>query len=102
MPELYKDYKISFCFADDTLYDLFLLSLSQAKFNNRFSAILINDGKCRFEEEHQFESADHSDETSLLDLPPTIGISYSDNGVVEELTGNDFIFIEDVDDEEGS
>ena len=96
-PELYKDYKISFCFADEVLYELFNLSINQAKFNNRFSVILIDDDHCRFMEERVCESARYEDTKSLLSLPPTVGLSFSDREILDGIGDDEFTFIEEAD-----
>ena len=100
-PEKYKDYKVSFCFIDELLYDSFSKATGNAKFNNRFSIILLDDDKGRFVKEMKYEAANYKEEMSPLDLPTISGRAFPGAGIAEEMMAEEINFIEETDAGEG-
>lgn len=93
--EEYSDKKISFCFVDEKLYEGFNAFLGDAHFNNRFSSILIDDLIGKVVEENGFSAAKFEANPCVFDMPVVIGITFEEDDVTEELTGDDFLFLEE-------
>ena len=93
--EEYADKKISFCFVVENLYEGFNALLGDAHFNNRFSSILINDSTNKVVEENGFSAVKFEANPCVFDMPVVIGITFEEDAVAEEITGDDFLFLEE-------
>ena len=98
-PDLYAEAKLTFCFVDWQLFEIFCHLMDGAKLNNRFSAILIDPEALSVNEERFFPSANYPDCTSLFDLPPVMSFTHDFADVAEELTGDDFLVFNDREEE---
>ena len=99
-PELYADAKLTFCFANEALFECFCNALSGAKLNNRFSAILIDLNGIRYSKEELFHSANYPNTISLFSLPKVLSITDDISDVAEEITENEFIIYDEENGEE--
>ena len=92
--DLYTEAKLTFCFVDWQLFEIFCHLMDGSKLNNRFSAILIDQDALSVKEERFFPSANFPNSTSLFDLPPVMSITHDSADVAEELTGDDFLIFD--------
>jgi len=92
-PEMYEKTKISFGFIDKDLYELFVGYMTKANFNNRFSACLLNSDTNKVEETC-FESSKYDNSESPFDLPPILSMSMMEDGIADEIMGNDYLYFE--------
>lgn len=98
-PELYADAKLTFCFADEDLFNYFCHILSAAKLNNRFSAVLTNPKDLRYLKEELFPSANYPNCISLFSLPPVLSITDEISDVAEEITENNYLIYDEENEE---
>lgn len=68
-PENSKHNKFSFCFADETYFNMFVDALQVAKFHNRMSAILIDVNTRKVIKEYNFPCENFPETESLFDTP---------------------------------
>lgn len=94
-PELYVDTKLTFCFADEAVFESFCNVLSGAKLNNRFSAILIDPKELRIFKEELFPSSNYPNSISLFSFPPMMNITDEISDVAEEVAENDYLIYEE-------
>lgn len=98
LPTQHADKKISFCFADAEIYDEFCSLMEYSKFNNSFSAILIDTDGNRVTEERCFKANNGIQPDSAFDLPLKIAINFDDDTVVDEVGENSFLIMTEADD----
>lgn len=95
LPSQHADKKISFCFVDAGVFEEFCNLMEYSKFNNRFSAILIDEDANKVIEERCFKTNNGIGQNSLFNLPLKIAINFDDDTVVDEIGENSFVIISD-------
>ncbi len=98
-PDLYKDKKITFGFVDKELFEVFYAYMQQAEFNNRFSVCLLNTDTGRVEET-SFIAKNFKNNESLFDLSPILSMSFAEDGIADEIMGNDFLLFDTGEDDD--
>lgn len=98
IPSQHADKKISFCFADANVFEDFCSLMDYSKFNNRFSAILIDTDNNRVIEERCFDTSNGAHQESVFDLPLQIAINFDDDTVIDEVGENSFVIMSETDD----
>jgi len=97
LPSQHADKKISFCFADAEVFEEFCSLMEYSKFNNCFSAILVDEENNRIVEERCFAVNSGKQQDSVFDLPLQIAINFDDSTVVDEVGENSFIIMTETD-----
>ena len=73
--------------------------MQQAEFNNRFSVCLLNTDTGRVEET-SFIAKNFKNNESLFDLPPILSMSFAEDGIADEIMGNDFLLFDTGEDDD--
>lgn len=99
MPSEHADKKISFCFSDADIFEEFCSLMGSSKFNNEFSAILIDEDANRVLEENCFKANNGVQQDSVFSLPLKMAINFDDETVADEIGENSFVIMTEEEDE---
>lgn len=92
-PDLYKDYRMTFCFVDKEMYEEFIRILNRGKFNADLSTVLLDFDSHSVVEETLFSCK--VQRTSPFSVPKVMTIDFNKESVTNNVNPEENVFVKE-------